>query len=127
MAAPLAYPFDSPDAAPFEIIRKVKSFQAQPIDEDGRTALLVVLQTKAHGVLVGAPDSISSLKLFEAKGSASPAGLAPESWLVGLRPELEWRALFRDSWRMMRDYFYDPDMHGNDVRVSHWLPLLHRP
>jgi tricorn protease len=27
-------------------------------------------------------------------------------------PRAEWRQLFNDTWRMERDYFYDPGMHG---------------
>lgn len=29
-------------------------------------------------------------------------------------PKAEWRQLFTDAWRLMRDYFYDPNMHGVD-------------
>ena len=30
----------------------------------------------------------------------------------------EWRQIFADGWRLMRDWFYDPDMHGVD-----WLAM----
>ncbi len=29
-------------------------------------------------------------------------------------PRTEWRQIARDAWRMMRDFFYDPNMHGVD-------------
>ena len=29
-------------------------------------------------------------------------------------PPAEWRQIFTDAWRLMRDYFYDPYMHGVD-------------
>ncbi|UCC49348.1 MAG: PDZ domain-containing protein, partial [Gemmatimonadota bacterium] len=29
-------------------------------------------------------------------------------------PRAEWRQLFNDAWRLERDYFYDPNMHGVD-------------
>jgi len=29
-------------------------------------------------------------------------------------PRLEWQQVFTDAWRIMRDYFYDPGMHGVD-------------
>jgi tricorn protease len=29
-------------------------------------------------------------------------------------PRAEWRQMFNDVWRFMRDYFYDPNMHGVD-------------
>ncbi|MGE5521526.1 MAG: S41 family peptidase [Candidatus Dadabacteria bacterium] len=29
-------------------------------------------------------------------------------------PALEWKQIFTDAWRLERDYFYDPNMHGVD-------------
>ena len=31
-----------------------------------------------------------------------------------LDPVAEWRQIFNDAWRLERDYFYDPNMHGVD-------------
>lgn len=31
-----------------------------------------------------------------------------------LEPLAEWRQIFNDAWRLQRDYFYDPNMHGVD-------------
>lgn len=31
-----------------------------------------------------------------------------------VNPREEWRQLFADAWRLERDYFYDPNMHGVD-------------
>jgi tricorn protease len=31
-----------------------------------------------------------------------------------LDPRAEWRQIFADAWRLYRDYFYDPGMHGVD-------------
>jgi tricorn protease len=39
----------------------------------------------------------------------SMAGMTAE-----IEPKVEWMATFHDAWRIMRDYFYDPDMHGVD-------------
>ncbi|MEI7684419.1 MAG: PDZ domain-containing protein [Planctomycetota bacterium] len=41
--------------------------------------------------------------------------------LSGLQVQLdrskEWKQIFHESWRQMRDYFYDPAMHGNDWKA----------
>ncbi|MBI1824947.1 MAG: PD40 domain-containing protein [Planctomycetes bacterium] len=29
-------------------------------------------------------------------------------------PRIEWKQIFREAWRIQRDYFYDPNMHGLD-------------
>ncbi len=38
----------------------------------------------------------------------------------------EWKQIYDESWRQMRDYFYDPNMHGVDWRAMHdkYAPLL---
>lgn len=38
----------------------------------------------------------------------------------------EWKQIYDESWRQMRDYFYDPNMHGVDWEAMHekYAPLL---
>ena len=49
-------------------------------------------------------------------------------WVFSLNPREEWRQMFVESWRLARDYFYDPGMHGVDWRemLARHLPLLDR-
>ncbi|MDK9700761.1 MAG: PDZ domain-containing protein [bacterium] len=35
-------------------------------------------------------------------------------WSLKIDPRKEWRQIFREAWRMQRDFFYDKDMHGVD-------------
>lgn len=49
-------------------------------------------------------------------------------WSFSLNPREDWRQLYVDAWRLERDYFYDPGMHGvdwNEVR-DRYLPLVDR-
>ncbi len=46
-----------------------------------------------------------------------------------ISPQEEWRQIFTEAWRVQRDYFYDPDMHGVDweamkQRYAALLPYL---
>jgi len=43
-----------------------------------------------------------------------------------IEPMAEWRQLFMDAWRLQRDYFYDPNMHGVDwpAMRRHYEKLL---
>ncbi|MEO1652517.1 MAG: S41 family peptidase, partial [Bacteroidota bacterium] len=45
-----------------------------------------------------------------------------------LNPREDWKQLYRDAWRMERDYFYDKNMHGVDWEAMYekYLPLLDR-
>jgi tricorn protease len=49
-------------------------------------------------------------------------------WTFAIDPQQEWHEMFDDAWRMMRDYFYDRDLHGVDwVAVkTRYEPLLSR-
>ncbi len=40
--------------------------------------------------------------------------LATSSMEMTVDPAEEWRQIFNDAWRIERDYFYDPNMHGVD-------------
>lgn len=59
----------------------------------------------------------SSLTLMPAAGSADPerkpldlAGLTIE-----VDPAAEWQQMYRELWRLARDWFYDPGHHGQDL------------
>ena len=44
------------------------------------------------------------------------------------QPRESWRQMFTDAWRLHRDYFYDPGMHGVDwkANLAKHLPLVDR-
>lgn len=43
------------------------------------------------------------------------------AWTLSLQPREEWRQIFTEAWRMLRDFFYDRDLHGVD-----WPGILER-
>lgn len=51
-----------------------------------------------------------------------------DGWTFPIDPREEWRQMFRDAWRLLRDYFYDPGMHGVDwpEMLEKYLPLVDR-
>lgn len=51
-----------------------------------------------------------------------------KNWTYSLKPKDEWREMFLESWRLMRDYFYDPNMNGVDwpAMRDKYLPLAAR-
>ena len=50
------------------------------------------------------------------------------SWTFPLDVRQDWKQIFVDAWRMERDYFYDPNMHGVDWNavLKRHLPLVDR-
>ncbi len=68
------------------------------------------------------------------EAAAAPAGDLDKKavnlggWSLNLVPRRQWRQMFIDSWRLMRDYFWDTGMHGVDWRamLDKYLPLVDR-
>jgi tricorn protease len=48
-------------------------------------------------------------------GQKGGEGMLPLGGLqIKVEPRAEWRQMYNDAWRIMRDWFYDPAMHGLD-------------
>jgi tricorn protease len=74
----------------------------------------------------------SDLYIFPA-GAKAPSDLSSSlvdlrQWTFSLDPREEWRQMFIEAWRLHRDYFYDPKMHGVDwpTMREKYLPLVAR-
>lgn len=74
----------------------------------------------------------SAFYVFDANGNP-PSNLDQRKinlsgWSFIVDPVEEWKQIFRDSWRLKRDYFYDPAMHGVDWQAMHdrYFPLVDR-
>jgi tricorn protease len=72
-------------------------------------------------------------KLFIIDAAAAPADLAKKEvdlshWSMAVPPREEWRQMFREAWRLERDYFYDRGMHGVDWKaiLDKYQPLVDR-
>ncbi len=66
-------------------------------------------------------------------GAKAPDPIAParvdlSNWRFRVDPREEWRQMFVDAWRLERDYFYDPGMHGLEWRkvLDKYMPLADR-
>jgi tricorn protease len=51
-----------------------------------------------------------------------------DDWMLSVVPREEWRQMFTEAWRLERDYFYDPNMHGVDWKamLDKYKPLVDR-
>jgi tricorn protease len=70
--------------------------------------------------------------VFDASGSAPPdlakAAVDLSGWRFSVEPREEWRQMFIEAWRLERDFFYDPNLHGVDWEgaLERHLPLVER-
>ena len=51
-----------------------------------------------------------------------------KNWTFTVQPREEWRQMFVEAWRLERDFFYDPHMHGLNYKglLEKHLPLVDR-
>ncbi len=56
------------------------------------------------------------------------ARLQLANWNFEINPPADWKQMFADAWRMMRDYFYDRDLHKVDWQAvkQRYEPLVDR-
>jgi tricorn protease len=50
---------------------------------------------------------------------AGDGKLGLEKLELRIDPKAEWAQMFTDAWRILRDWFYDPNMHGTDWKGLH--------
>ena len=56
-------------------------------------------------------------KIGDAKADSKFEKLETSGMTVDIDPRAEWKQLFDDSWRLYRDFFYDPNMHRVDWKA----------
>tara|TARA_B100001059_G_scaffold236218_1_gene285579 strand:+ start:11640 stop:15422 length:3783 start_codon:yes stop_codon:yes gene_type:complete len=82
-------------------------------------------QLTADGKMMLVPSG-SGGKIRKAGTGDGGDRIVSEPMLVSIDPRSEWRQLVVDAWRIQRDHFYDPGMHGVDWNgvLEDYLPLV---
>lgn len=68
-------------------------------------------------------DSWSTASVDDGGGSGAPPkpGFGPlklDSWEVYVEPRAMWKQIYNETWRIERDFFYDPHYHGLDLEKA---------
>ena len=72
---------------------------------------VLVFQTKDGFTRIEA--GATSLPKAEA-GEADDSKIDLAGWSIKVNPRDEWKQMLHEAWRLQRDFFYDPKMHGVD-------------
>lgn len=61
-----------------------------------------------------------------AAGQKLSSKISTSDMITWVRPKDEWKQILTDAWRIQRDFFYDPTMHGVDWKkvYDHYLPMI---
>ncbi|HZN02483.1 MAG TPA: PDZ domain-containing protein [Candidatus Polarisedimenticolia bacterium] len=74
---------------------------------------VLVYRTKDHFIRAEA-GSMTTPQLDGPQGGADDPRVDLSGWTVRVNPRQEWKQMLREAWRLQRDFFYDPKMHGVD-------------
>ncbi len=108
----------------------------QRFDLKDRKAETLLAEADEFEVSADGKKIVYRLKEAWAMGSASAKTLTPgegkikvEAIEVRAEPRAEWTQIFNEVWRINRDFFYDPGMHGADwnkmrEKYAQFLPEL---
>jgi tricorn protease len=86
-----------------QIVEKVNDYELS------RDHKKVYLHMKDNFVIADLGDKVDATK----------NKLAVDKIEVPIDPRAEWTQIFNEAWRINRDYFYDPNMHGVDWKKMH--------
>ena len=97
---------NEPDNKPKTLANGIRGFS---VSGNGKKILL----RNRNGIFV--------MESSASKLDTSKHKLEIEKWAFNIDPVEDWKQMFKDAWRMERDYFYDPDMHCLD-----WDAVFHK-
>jgi tricorn protease len=108
-----ALKIDAEEPEPKTLIKDFRTYELSP---DGEKLLI-----RKGNALYVTDASDSKVDLDDSKVDLG-------AWQFSLDPREEFRQMFIESWRLERDYFYDPGMHGVDWKgmLEKYLPLVER-
>lgn len=109
---------------------------ALPIKNKGDAPERLVEDTSSYELSLDGKKILArhedQIYVFDA-GAEAPSDLAKtkvplDGWTFSIDVREDWRQIFIDAWRLERDYFYDPGMHGLDWEAvrDKYLTLVDR-
>lgn len=110
----MALPIQNKDIKPVTLVEDIRRFEIS-----GNGKKLLINKDKEYYVTDAGTSPIT--KINDNK-------IDLKSWTFSLDPREDFKQIFKDAWRMERDYFYDPAMHGVDWIAAYkkYLPLVDR-
>jgi len=86
------------------------------------------LSQNGKKILVRKGQNLHVIDAKPAKANLSDTRVDVSGWAFPIDVREDWRQIFVDAWRMERDYFYDPNMHGVDweAMLAKYMPLVDR-
>ena len=106
-------PGDGPDTEAREL--RAFDFKKKDVDVVAKHVTDVTPSADGKKLLVRAGKSFT---VIDADASSMPGEgkgkVDTDGWTLTVNPAAEWKQILHETWRITRDFFYDPKMHGAD-------------
>jgi tricorn protease len=106
-------PFDPEKTDPKTVLADIEEYD---LSADGKK---LMIRKEEDFYVLDAEDATGEEELAEKDLAKAKVDLA--GWTFPFNPREQWQQMFREAWRLERDYFYDPKMHGVD-----WPAMLEK-
>jgi tricorn protease len=113
MTALQTVPFDPEKTDPKTVLADVDEYG---LSADGKK---LMIRKGQDFYVLDAGDATGEDELPEKDLAKAKVDLS--GWTFPFNPREQWQQMFREAWRLERDYFYDPKMHGVD-----WPAMLEK-
>lgn len=135
------YPVETQGASPDASKGSLNVFDFTTLKEDTLVTGLDSFSVSRDGstLLYRSGKKIRAIKAGDKPNDTKPTGLIRDGgrstgWIdldrvkVSVNPPAEWRQMYREAWRLQREYFWDSDMTGVDWKrvYKRYEPLLDR-
>jgi tricorn protease len=121
----LERPQVEPEAVPFPTALTAHRFELKTRTTDKLVEGILSLHVSANGekLLYRQADAPQQTWLIASvpevgKGISEAETLNLKSMEVHTEPKTEWREMYHEGFRFVRDFFYDPDFHGLDLNAT---------
>jgi len=118
----------SPDGAKLFALKIKESKKYEPVEIASGVAEFNISANKKKILIYFTNHNLAMDDANGQKLDAEKTKIVFDNWNFMVDPVEDWKEMFADSWRMMRDYFYDRDLHKvdwNAVRAQ-YEPLVSR-
>jgi tricorn protease len=114
-ASLMALPFDSEDPEPVTVVEGIRSAEMSANGDK------ILVRRGNNMYVIDARAQAVGNRINDAQVNLG-------GWAFPINVRADWRQIVVDAWRMERDYFYDPGMHGVDWNgaLQKYLPLVDR-
>jgi len=76
-----------------------------------------IISANGKKLLYAAPNNVWGIIDASKAGKVGDGKLKTDGLEMKIDPREEWAQMYDEAWRINRDYFYDPNMHGTDWKV----------